>query len=287
MGTIKELSQQLKLEKGESMKKSILLKFLGVTFGFSWSLFILARVLTESLQFIAIVLGAFGPVVGALLSMKFWVDAEERTAFKKRMLKWQVGWKWFMWPVVFVFISLIIHIGVQASLGTVTIVADRLKQAYLIIPMILVMLIGGGQEEIGWRGFMLPQLMKSYSPNKASIIVGFIWGIWHIPLFIIPGMPQYGESIVIFTLACIYLSLFMTYVYCKTGSSLIGGYWFHMVSNGVQSFFYMNIVQELKAENQIASYLVAIGFIIIGYLINSKWKDTSYLYQESTKKQLY
>lgn len=43
--------------------------------------------------------------------------------------------------------------------------------------------VGGGQEEFGWRGFALPELQKSFSPLLASVILGIITAMWHLPLY--------------------------------------------------------------------------------------------------------
>ncbi|MCK1998757.1 CPBP family intramembrane metalloprotease [Psychrobacillus psychrodurans] len=42
-------------------------------------------------------------------------------------------------------------------------------------------------EEIGWRGFAQIELQKKHSPLKASIILGFWWGIWHLPIWFTTG----------------------------------------------------------------------------------------------------
>lgn len=54
--------------------------------------------------------------------------------------------------------------------------------------------VGGGQEEFGWRGFALPELQKSYSPLLASVILGIITAMWHLPLYL-NGWYQYNPSL--------------------------------------------------------------------------------------------
>jgi membrane protease YdiL (CAAX protease family) len=49
--------------------------------------------------------------------------------------------------------------------------------------MILMMFLGGGQEEIGWRGFALDRLLSRHNDFIASLILGTIWGLWHLPLW--------------------------------------------------------------------------------------------------------
>lgn len=79
-------------------------------------------------------------------------------------------------------------------------------------------------EEGGWRGYMMPKLMKLMSPMKAMIIGGIIWGLWHAPLTCIghnfgtdyPGFPYVG--ILMMCIYCIVLGMILTYVTVKSGS---------------------------------------------------------------------
>lgn len=79
--------------------------------------------------------------------------------------------------------------------------------------------IAGFGEELGWRGFLLKEF-KEMSFFKASIIIGFIWGIWHAPLILMghnyPQHPQTGVFMMI--VLCILLSPIFLYVTIKTKS---------------------------------------------------------------------
>lgn len=66
-------------------------------------------------------------------------------------------------------------------------------------------LIPGFGEEFGWRGYMLPHLVKRYSPRKAVLIHAFIWWAWHLPVVFTFGIREgigasVGESILLITL---------------------------------------------------------------------------------------
>lgn len=86
---------------------------------------------------------------------------------------------------------------------------------YIGFVMIIPMIIGGGIEEIGWRGLLQPQLEERYPHIVAAISVGVIWAIWHLPLWFIDGTNQQSMNFIWFCINTIMLSFFIgsvTYV---------------------------------------------------------------------------
>lgn len=81
--------------------------------------------------------------------------------------------------------------------------------------LVLFIVLGSYGEEIGWRGFMLPQLQKKYSLVKSSIIIGAFWGIWH--LNILSGIPVFT----IYILLVIEFSLITSWLYVKTNGNIM------------------------------------------------------------------
>lgn len=69
---------------------------------------------------------------------------------------------------------------------------------FAIIVMIPMMIVGGGLEETGWRYILQPELEKKYSFTLSTVIVSIIWWLWHLPLFYIQGVGQYGKNYFIF-----------------------------------------------------------------------------------------
>ncbi len=90
-------------------------------------------------------------------------------------------------------------------------------------------------EEFGWRGFALPKLQSTYGPLVASLVIGVIWGIWHLPTFFAPlGVlsaltTALGIGFILpYTITTIASSIFMTWLYNKTQkSALIAGVVWH------------------------------------------------------------
>ncbi len=89
--------------------------------------------------------------------------------------------------------------------------------------IILNLLQGATGEEAGWRGFALPRLQETHGPVKASLILGFLWNFWHLPLWILSGYS--GLDLVIYVLAfsvsIISLTFLITWISSKTPNSLI------------------------------------------------------------------
>lgn len=82
-------------------------------------------------------------------------------------------------------------------------------------------IIGGGLEEIGWRGFMLPRLQSSVDALTASLVVGAVWMIWHAPLFVVPGAVQTDFPVLPFVVQGIALAVVFTWLYNSTRGSVL------------------------------------------------------------------
>ncbi len=82
---------------------------------------------------------------------------------------------------------------------------------------------GATGEEPGWRGFALPRLLERTTPLKAGLLLGSIWGLWHLPLWFL--RPYSGAALLLYILAfnlyIISLTLLMTWIYLHTSHSLV------------------------------------------------------------------
>jgi uncharacterized protein len=89
-----------------------------------------------------------------------------------------------------------------------------------------VFLFAGGPffEEIGWRGFALPRLQRLYGPLVGTLILGALWGLWHLPLFLIPSWDTPHGSpldIALFVIWAVSIAILFTWVFNNTKGSVL------------------------------------------------------------------
>ena len=97
-------------------------------------------------------------------------------------------------------------------------------------------------EELGWRGYALPRLLRKYSALWSSVIVGVMWTFWHTPAFWAPeGTAISGQPVTLFSVGwylilLIGTSILMTFVFNNTRGSLLLALLFHGMFTGPNLF---------------------------------------------------
>lgn len=183
---------------------------------------------------------AFGPLVAAF-SLTYW---KEGTRGVMRLLKkgvdYRFGKVWFV-PIFLLMPTLAGTALLLAILGgesTPNLPALHDPGSILFVFVYILLLGGPLEEEFGWRGYALDRLQAKHSALLSSIILGFICGIWHLPLFFISGMyPYYQTPIQYFILGAILVTILLTWIYNNTGKSILATLLFHTMCNLSQYIF--------------------------------------------------
>ncbi|MFV0395071.1 MAG: CPBP family intramembrane glutamic endopeptidase, partial [Coprobacillaceae bacterium] len=128
---------------------------------------------------------------------------------------------------------------------------------YLFILYIPLMVIGGGMEETGWRGFLQPALEEKFSFTTSSFITGIIWACWHIPLWFIQGANQSSMNFLAFFLQCIALSFILGLLY-KLTKSVLAVILLHAWSNTLGGMFTLDILIKQPDMKLIIIYSIEI-----------------------------
>ena len=102
--------------------------------------------------------------------------------------RWRVNPIWYAVSLLFIPAVLGVSVLIRGLFGADLSQLDILGQLAFALPIAL---LAGVMEEFGWRGFMLPRLLKQGSALRAALIVGVVWALWHAPINYM-GLSKYG-----------------------------------------------------------------------------------------------
>jgi len=146
----------------------------------------------------------------------------------------------------------------------------------LFIAMLVQGIIGGSTislpfmfgEEFGWRGLMLTET-KSLGFFRSNAFVGFVWGIWHLPIILMghnyPHHPYLG--IVMMCLFTISLAPIFAYVRIKT-KSILGSCMLHGMVNATGAFYILYIANWNELYSWIAGWAGIISALVVTICIS-------------------
>lgn len=249
--------------------------FLTSTFLITWSLWGLLVVLSlyDVLQFgqipfmILYMIGGNGPLIAAIYTKRFYSDREEYKGFIKQIFKFKVSVLWYMGIVVVVSLYSISRWLIYSLSQGFSEGLFRLP-AYMVIVLLPVMVIGGGLEEVGWRGVLLPEFTQRFSKTLSTLFISVFWALWHLPLWFIKGVPQEGISFWIFAISAVGLSFLFTVVYDGT-KSIFMCIFLHSLINSFSAAL-NTISVNVFTELSIILFFPILIFIIYNKIVLSK-----------------
>jgi len=101
----------------------------------------------------------------------------------------------------------------------------------LITIVILCLFTGALGEELGWRGTALPRLQSRWNALSSSLILGVLWGLYHLPSFLLSGLPLQNAPLIPFLLGALSLTILVTWTFNHTNGSLIPVFLYHFSFN--------------------------------------------------------
>src|SRR5919206_2085976 len=222
--------------QGGLLARHPLISFFVLAFAFSWiawSPWYLSEAGIGLLPFdaegISGLLNVAALVVGPTLSAFIVTGVTEGRAgvrhLARRIVRWRVGLVWYLF--VLIGIPLIMLLGAILLPGTLTSFdATSMPSGLTYLGFfVLVTFLGGPLfEEIGWRGFALPYLQPLRGPLVASLILGLVWALWHLPLFLVPSWDTPHGSlldVVEFIVVATASAVIFTWVFNNTRGSVL------------------------------------------------------------------
>lgn len=204
-----------------------LLAYFLLTFAVTWTAWFAAAALAApgNARFFGargplFLLGVFAP---GLVALALPARAAARAGVSEMLagiFRWRVGARWYLFAVGY---FAAIKLGAALTHRIVTDAWRRFGDVtWTLVPVaILVSTWVQAGEEVGWRWYALPRLAQRLGPGGASILVGVVWALWHLPLFFLPDSGSTGQSFPVYLLQTTALSVTMAWLYWKTEGSLL------------------------------------------------------------------
>jgi membrane protease YdiL (CAAX protease family) len=182
----------------------------------------------------AVTLGLGWTYIPALTAVLFVALTRGRSGLgelRRALLRWRIGWRWFAviltLPLGIAFVTAVIYAlaGGQFSQGLP--LAFDLPPA--LIPMIVAIrvLTDGIGEETGWRGYALPRLLQHTNAVTASLVLGVVWALWHLPLIFTRSATMADNSIPVLLALLPAEAIVYTWVYQHTNHSILAAALLH------------------------------------------------------------
>jgi membrane protease YdiL (CAAX protease family) len=233
---------------------------------------VLSYDLSDTLGNMLFLLATFsGPTVAALIVTSVTDGRAGVLRLLKRCVQWRVGLQWY---IVALGINMLIWLlAYTALIGPQMLIAAGTHWSLLLstfLPLVAFgIIIPSIAEEPGWRGFALPRLQERHGPLMASLILGTLHGLWHLPvLFTVHFGPLPLANIVPFMLTAACATFIYTWVYNYTGGSIMLAILLHAASNAASGWLGTLIQEAGLPEPQVglASFLASTSWInVIAY----------------------
>ena len=200
------------------------------------------------------VLGAFSTTIASYIALK---KNNEVKGFKE-WLKHVFDFKHKVLAYLLVVALAVLHSFLMSLIGGY----EKAAPIYMILLALPIMLIGGGLEEAGWRYITFPELDKKYGFPIAAFVTGIIWAFWHLPLFFIPGVHQYGKNFLGFTITVMGISFALATIRKVTGSIWLCVL-FHMIVNAVPELIRYDIYGSFLASTITTIVLIIVSLTLV------------------------
>ena len=209
---------------------------LALTFAITWSCWIPIanglRLDSPAMQLL-LYLGVFAPALAALALTALQDGREGVGRLVARIFPVRVAARWWAFAL-----------GYTAAVKLTAALLHRLVSGHwprfgmeplLLLPFaIAVSTPVQAGEELGWRGYALPRLAARFGLARASLLLGVVWALWHLPLFFVRGTDTFGQSFVVYAVQVVAISVAMAMLYARSEGGLFLPMLFHAAVNNTK-----------------------------------------------------
>lgn len=207
--------------------------FLLISFGLAWGILGLYIFLPERMGTVfgkltgnhpLFFMAVYAPAVAAFILVARSGGVAGLRRFLGRALLWRCGAAWYAFLIMGVPLIFISGSALRGNLFAEPFPFATFQELLVALALAAVK---GPVEEFGWRGLALPLLQRRFAPVWAGLILGAIWGLWHLPAFLLSGTQQGEWSFTAFFFGCLAISVIATALFNGSGGSILLPAFFH------------------------------------------------------------
>jgi membrane protease YdiL (CAAX protease family) len=242
----------------DAMRRRPLTAFFVLAFAYSWSL---------SLVYLATGSGpailSCGPTLAALTVLPVTKGRAGVRELCRAMLKWRVARRWWaialLAPIAVTSLATALNVALGAEMPS----ADDLGNWTTVLPTALLILcvpaIGGAWEEPGWRGVALPGLLARQSALRASLVLGVLWSLWHVPVFL-TGDQHWSDLALVMAVTVV-----LTWLFENAGASVLIAMVFHALNNSFSGEYASQMFDGADSTRQ--SWMLVVVWSVAALLV--------------------
>ena len=252
------------------LKRHALVGYFILAFAFSWSIGLPLVAMRQGwieakIPYSIHYLISFGPMLAAIIMTAITNGKEGLGELWRRITRWRVPWPYaafaILSPVALFIIAAVIVRITQGEWPDLRLLGQVNYLPYLgwgVLPLWLVTF--GFGEEIGWRGFALPRLQKTMSVSKATLVLGVLWMLWHVPPFLYHEtyLGMGWMMLPAFVIGVLCGAVLFTWLYNGTGGSVLMVAIWHTL---------FDLLSASKAGQDVIPIFISAGVIVFALFI--------------------
>jgi CAAX protease family protein len=269
--------QETKVKSTKTVKDAY--AFLALTLAFSYFVFWgpLALFKIPTISFVsdvngptwAITLFLVGGFVPSLLAIFLTWKKEGISGLRilgRRIIQFQLGWHGYVFTFLIVIAGTAGQLIINRLIGNIFNGHLFLAQLGSFLPLLI---IGPLSEEIGWRGYALGRLQTRWNALNSSLIVGLVWALWHLPLFMMVGTSQHelGLPFIGFLIGFMANSIIYTWLYNNTNQSIWSAILLHWLYT-----YAVTVVFTGVTRSPLYNWLEYLPYVIMAAIVVLIWK---------------
>lgn len=227
-------------------------------------------------------IAAYGPALSAIATLLIF-NRKTLGGLFKRIVTWRVPIQWYITALLLQPAFILAAAGISYVMGCAPdfggamiftlgngITPDNALAAF--IPYLLLQAISVLGEEIGWRGYALPALLSKSGWMTSGLILGGLWAVWHVPLFLTAGSAQSGMSPVWYFTDLMASSLIFVWLFMRSKGSVLIATLLHASINTFTLFLPVVPMRNGNLTPFIIFVLLKWGFVAVVTILHRRSK---------------